>query len=68
MLTDLKEIEKFLKICRKQGVSEVTFEGMVVKFGDIPVKMNQIDEPEENQTESISLEDMMLYSVQPGPI
>jgi hypothetical protein len=38
MINDLKDFEKFLKICRKQGVTEVTFQGTSVKLGDLPSK------------------------------
>jgi hypothetical protein len=38
MINDLKEFEKFLKICRKQGVTDVTLSGVSVKLGDLPVR------------------------------
>lgn len=63
MLTDLKEFEKFLKICRKQGVTEVTFSGTSVKLGDLPAKANQADESEEIPTDELTPEQLMFYAV-----
>lgn len=36
MLENLKEFERFLKICRKFGVTEITHQGIAVKLGDMP--------------------------------
>lgn len=38
MIQDLKDFDKLLKICRKQGVTEVSFQGISLKFGDLPHK------------------------------
>lgn len=63
MLNDLKEFEKFLKICRKQGVSDVTFAGVSVKLGDLPTKASQSEDSEEIPTDELSPEEMMFYAV-----
>jgi hypothetical protein len=62
MINDLKDFEKFLKICRKQGVNEVTCFGHTVKFGDLPNKL-QIDELDEIPTDELTPEQMMFYAV-----
>ena len=33
----LKELEKFLKLCRKQGVQNIKFEGTEVHLGELPL-------------------------------
>lgn len=64
MPTDLKEFEKFLKICRKQGVSDISYDGMSVKFGEMPIKAPNQIEDEEILTDSLSPEQMMFYAVE----
>jgi len=69
MLTDLKEIEKFLKLCRKQGVDSVIFEGLTVKFGDMPLKQSSQSETENDIAEEITDDQLMFYAVQnTGPV
>jgi len=63
MLTDLKEFEKFLKTCRKQGVTEVTFAGATIKFGDMPTKATQAEESDEIPTDGMTPEQLMYYAV-----
>ena len=33
MIADLKSLERLLKLCRKQGVTEIVWEGLSLKFG-----------------------------------
>jgi hypothetical protein len=66
MLNDLKEFEKFLKICRKQGVKDVTFSGVSVTLGDLPAKSSQQEESDEIPTDELSPEQMMFYAVNGG--
>lgn len=63
MINDLKEFEKFLKICRKQGVTDVTFQGVVVKLGELPNK-STTDETDEIPTDELTTEQLMYYAVQ----
>ncbi len=62
MISDLKEFEKFLKICRKQGVSDVTLNGVSVKLGALPSKSSAADDQEEIPTESLTPEELMFYA------
>lgn len=62
MINDLKDFEKFLKICRKQGVTEVSFHGNSVKLGELPSK-NEADESDEIPTDELSPEQLMFYAV-----
>jgi hypothetical protein len=36
VIKDQKELGALLKLCRKQGVTEITLEGISIKFGDMP--------------------------------
>lgn len=36
MIENLKELEKLLKLCRKQGVTEINLNGIAVKLGELP--------------------------------
>lgn len=66
MINDLKEFEKFLKICRKQGVSDVTLGPISVKLGSLPTKAES-DASEEIPTEELSPDELMFYHLQnPG--
>jgi hypothetical protein len=33
---EVKGLETFLKICRRHGVQDIVYEGVTVKFGDMP--------------------------------
>lgn len=64
MISDLKELEKFLKICRKQGVIDIAFGGISVKLGDLPSKASsQSDDDSEIPTEELTSEQLMFYAV-----
>lgn len=63
MLNDLKDFEKFLKICRKQGITEVNFHGTLVKFGELPLKQNGQDDSDEIMTDEPSIEELMFHAV-----
>lgn len=50
MVENLKELERLLKLCRKQGVSEITLEGVSFKLTDLPAEKSHFaadadDEP-----------------------
>ncbi len=66
MLNDLKELEKFFKLCRKQGVTEVSLNGVSVKFGDLPNKTNQPDDSEDIPTDMPSDEEMAFLHLTGG--
>lgn len=61
MLTDLKEVEKFLKLCRKQGVETVDFEGLKIKFGDLPSKASSERTEEEIESDSLTEDQLAFY-------
>ena len=39
MIENLKDLEKLLKLCRKQGVTEIKLGSVELKLGDIPVEL-----------------------------
>jgi hypothetical protein len=62
---DLKELEKFLKICRKQGVTDITWNGVTVKFGDLPArKQGAVEEPADEESDELTPEQLLFYSAQ----
>ncbi len=63
MINDLKEFEKFLKICRKQGVSDVSLQGITVKLGEMPTK-GEVEQSEEIPTDELSPDELMYYHLQ----
>lgn len=64
MIKDLKELEKFFKICRKQGVAEITVEGIAVKFGDLPPKVSQTSDDEEIESDGLTPDELIYYAVE----
>lgn len=67
---DIKDLEKFLKLCRKQGVSEVSYEGLRVKFGDLPSPRprNREDEDVEPESDGLTDDQLMFYHHAGNPL
>ncbi len=65
-MNDLKEFEKFLKICRKHGVTETNYDGCSVKLGNLPQKASRkskSDDSDEIPTDEIPFEDLAFHAV-----
>ncbi len=63
MIKDLNELQAFLKICRKQGVSEIRFSGTTVIFGDVPAKPRKGDDEDADALpEELTPEQLMFFS------
>lgn len=69
MITNLKELERLLKLCRKQGVTEINLGTVSFKLGDLPQEKVQVSQ--EIETDSpyasfpdgeLSPEQLMFYS------
>ena len=61
---DLGQLTKFLRICRRQGVSEIKFGDIAVTFGAVPTKPAGPDEAEEGEAEGMpSDEELAFFSV-----
>lgn len=63
MLSDLKELEKFLKICRKQGVTDISYGGTTVKLGELPSKVDESSSTDEIPTDELTAEQLMYFAV-----
>lgn len=69
MIKDLKELERLLKLCRKQGVTEIELGEIKFKLGDLPLepgKAQLIDTPDDPYKNfpagELSPEQLMFYS------
>ncbi len=63
MIKDLKELEKLLKLCRKQGVTEVNLSGVIIKFGDMPRKSTgDVQDSDDPETDELTPEQLMFFS------
>lgn len=49
MIKDLGELRKLMTLCRSKGVTEISFDGVAIKFGDAPPRGSK-DEAEDDQT------------------
>lgn len=62
---DLRGFQGFLKVCRKQGVSEISLGGVVIKFGDLPArkaKDSEDDDKDDVATDGLTEEQLMFFS------
>ncbi len=64
MIKDLKELQALLKLCRKQGVTEITFGDVVCKFGELPLRKSADDEgdSDDTSTDAPTPEEMLFFS------
>lgn len=70
MIESIKDLEKLLKLCRKQGVTEITLDKVSFKLGDLPQTSNNAliqDEDPENPyagfpTGELTPEQLAFYS------
>lgn len=62
MINDIKDLEKFLKLCRKQGVTDISFSGLSVKLGPMPTKSSS-DDSDEIPTDELTPEELMFYAI-----
>lgn len=64
MIKSLDELTAFLKICRKQGVTDISFEGCSVKFGDHPKKLRAAEDTDDADvpTDEPSMDDLIYLS------
>lgn len=67
MIKDLKELQSLLKLCRKQGVTEISLSGTVIKFGELPKKSSEPeDDSDEIPTDGLTPEQLMFFSAEAG--
>lgn len=65
-LPNTKDLEKLLKMCRKQGITDLTMGEMSFKFGELP--REQSDEKEEPEAVGPTDEQLAYWSSQPDPL
>lgn len=46
MIESFKDLEKLLKLCRKQGVTELKLDKCEFKLGDLPIETTKLDQSE----------------------
>lgn len=49
MIENIKDLEKLLKLCRKQGVTEITLGSVAFKLGELPEANAQTQTAEESE-------------------
>lgn len=68
MIQDLKDLEKFFKLCRKQGIVKADLSTLSFEFGDLPESKGSVDEsdplkPFNNFPDGeLTAEQLMYYS------
>lgn len=68
MIDSIKDLERLLKICRKQGVTEIAVVGATLKLGDLPTKQSvepveyESDEIESPFDEPLTAEELVAFS------
>lgn len=64
MIKDQKELQSLLKLCRKQGVTEITLEGVSIKFGSLPTRKTSDDDTDDEDmpTDGLTPEQLMFFS------
>lgn len=63
MIKDLKELQALLKLCRKQGITEIKLHGVEIRFGDLPKKSTEADDDDNIPTDEPSVEELMNWSI-----
>lgn len=67
MIESLKDLEKLLKLLRKQGVTEIDLHGIKLKMGDLPMEPGAQAEEEPNPyanfpTGELTPDQLLFYS------
>lgn len=68
MVESIKDLERLLKLCRKQGVTEITVVGANLKLGELPAKhsnesIEDQDEPNVSMfDEPLTAEELISFS------
>jgi hypothetical protein len=62
MIKDLKELQALLKLCRKQGVTEIDWADLKLKFGDMPKKGSPEASDDEVNVDELTPEQLMFFS------
>lgn len=63
MINDLKELEKLLKLCRKQGVTSIKVQGIELLLGELPRKSSETEADDDVKSDEPTPEDIMNWSI-----
>lgn len=58
MIENLKDLERLLKLCRKQGVTKLTLGAVSLELGDLPLKQTTTEELSDEEIEERVYESM----------
>jgi hypothetical protein len=62
MIESLKDLERLLKICRKQGVTEIKLGTVDLKFGDMPKDATDTEDTQDSPDGILTPEQLAFYS------
>lgn len=60
MITDLKDLDKLFKICRKNGISEMDYQGIKFTLGELPQQRSVSQEQVEPESIYETVPDRVL--------
>ena len=63
MIENLKDLERLLKLLRKQGVTDFKMNGVELKLGDLPSEPGDIAELEEQAEPPMTDEQIMAWAI-----
>lgn len=63
MIENLKDLERLLKLLRKQGVTDFKMNGVELKLGDLPSEPGDIAELEEQAEPTMTDEQIMAWAI-----
>ena len=59
-ITNIKDLEAVLKLCRKHGVDKISIDGISLELGSMPLKVTSADTA--TGDEPLTDEDLLLWS------
>ncbi len=68
MIETIKDLERLLKLCRKQGVTQISVVGANLKLGEAPIRQSsesieeQDDQIDHTFDEPLTNEDLIAFS------
>lgn len=59
----IKDLEAVLKLCRKQGVTSISIDGIQLAIGDLPEEKPKTEQPVPTASQDYTDEQLMMWSV-----
>lgn len=63
MVESLKDLEKLLKLLRKQGVTDFKMNGIDLKLGDLPREAGEEAQEDEHPEDQLTDEQLMAWAI-----